>query len=88
MPVGMGHPPPGSSMYLQSMTILWCFVPVERINVCGGRGVGVGVSVYCYSRGQLGEPMLPVSTTLDSVGLDVLVPRRDMCPPDTQEEWH
>lgn len=50
------------------------------MNVSGGQEVGVGVSVYCYSRGQLGGPMLPVSTTLDSVGLDVLIPKGDMCP--------
>lgn len=51
------------------------------MNVCGGREVGVEVFIYCHSLGQLGEPVLLVSTTLDSVGLDILVPREDMCPP-------
>lgn len=81
MPVSMGQHPPGCSMYPKSVISLWCFAPLGRMSVCGGWEVEVRVSLFIViPRDPLGEPVFPVSTILNFVGLGIMVPRGEMFP--------
>lgn len=51
IPVSIGQHSPGCSMYPKSMTSLWCFVPVGRMNVSVGWEVEVWLSLSFHFQG-------------------------------------
>lgn len=81
-----GQHSPGCHIHPKLITIIRCCLPKRQTTwVQAPRGRRRSHSTYTTPSYSLGEFVLPVLTTLGSMCIEVLAPRKEMLPPEAQD---